>query len=131
MYPGTNNKPAPVVSPPSAKLRTRPITASPRGVLFSPVSHRGVVASLDAVITLVEAATQLCEADQGTIARERDGVFQRAATYGFSNEFTEYVRRMLARSGSSHESAKAPAGTCQHCQSTLMEGLQKTWSHRI
>ena len=26
------------------------------------------------------------------IARERDGVYQRVATYGFSDEFTEYVR---------------------------------------
>ena len=42
--------------------------------------------------TLVEAAARLCEADQGTIARERDGVYQRVATYGFSDEFTEYVR---------------------------------------
>ena len=42
--------------------------------------------------TLVEAAARLCEADQGTIARERDGLFQRVATYGFSDEFTEYVR---------------------------------------
>ena len=42
--------------------------------------------------TLVEAAARLCEADQGTIAREQDGVFVRAATYGFSAEFTEYVR---------------------------------------
>ena len=42
--------------------------------------------------TLVEAAARLCEADQGTIARDRDGVFQRVATYGFSDEFTEYVR---------------------------------------
>ena len=42
--------------------------------------------------TLVEAAVRLCEADQGTIARDRDGVFQRVATYGFPDEFTEYVR---------------------------------------
>ena len=42
--------------------------------------------------TLVEAAARLCEADQGTIARDRDGVFQRVATYGFSDEFTEYVK---------------------------------------
>ena len=41
--------------------------------------------------TLVEAAARLCEADQGTIARERDGVYQRVATYGFSDDFTEYV----------------------------------------
>ena len=42
--------------------------------------------------TLVEAAARLCEADQGAIARDRDGVFQRVATYGFSDEFTEYVK---------------------------------------
>ena len=42
--------------------------------------------------TLVEAAARLCEADHGTIARERDGVYQRVATYGFSDQFTEYVR---------------------------------------
>jgi GAF domain-containing protein len=40
---------------------------------------------------LVEAAARLCEADQGTIAREQDGVFQRAASYGFSTEFTKHV----------------------------------------
>jgi GAF domain-containing protein len=41
--------------------------------------------------TLVEAAARLCDADQGTIAREQEGVFVRAATYGFSAEFTDYV----------------------------------------
>jgi two-component system, NtrC family, sensor kinase len=41
---------------------------------------------------LVEAAARLCEADQGTIARERDGAYQRVATYGFSDQFTEFVR---------------------------------------
>jgi GAF domain-containing protein len=42
--------------------------------------------------TLVEAAAQLCEADQGTIAREQAGVFVRAASYGFSPEFVELVK---------------------------------------
>ena len=42
--------------------------------------------------TLVEAAARLCEADQGTIAREQDGVFIRAASYGFSTEFVELVK---------------------------------------
>ena len=42
--------------------------------------------------TLVEAAAKLCEADQGTIAREQKGVFVRAATYGFSAEFNELVK---------------------------------------
>ena len=41
---------------------------------------------------LVEAAARLCEADQGTIARERDGVYQRVSTYGFSDAFMEYSR---------------------------------------
>jgi two-component system NtrC family sensor kinase len=44
--------------------------------------------------TLVEAAARLCDADQGTIAREQDGVFVRAATYGFSAEFTDLVRNL-------------------------------------
>jgi GAF domain-containing protein len=42
--------------------------------------------------TLVEAAAQLCDADQGTIAREQGGAFVRAATYGFSAEFTDLVK---------------------------------------
>jgi signal transduction histidine kinase len=41
---------------------------------------------------LVEAAARLCEADQGTIAREQGGVFKRAASYGFSEQFNELVR---------------------------------------
>jgi signal transduction histidine kinase len=41
---------------------------------------------------LVEAAARLCEADQGTIAREQGGVYKRAATYGFSDQFNELVR---------------------------------------
>ena len=43
---------------------------------------------------LVEAAARLSDADQGTIAREKDGTFRRVATYGFSAEFTEYVRNV-------------------------------------
>lgn len=42
--------------------------------------------------TLVEAAAKLCEADQGTIAREQAGIFVRAASYGFSLEFVELVK---------------------------------------
>jgi two-component system NtrC family sensor kinase len=40
---------------------------------------------------LVEAATHLCKADQGSIARERDGVYQRVASYGLSDVYTEYL----------------------------------------
>jgi signal transduction histidine kinase len=41
---------------------------------------------------LVEAAARLCEANQGTIAREQGGAFVRAASYGFSEEFQELVK---------------------------------------
>jgi two-component system, NtrC family, sensor kinase len=40
---------------------------------------------------LVEAATRLCEADQGSIARERDGVYQRVTTHGLPDAYTEYL----------------------------------------
>jgi signal transduction histidine kinase len=43
---------------------------------------------------LVEAAARLCEADQGTIAREQGGAFVRAASYGFSEEFQELVKAL-------------------------------------
>jgi two-component system, NtrC family, sensor kinase len=42
--------------------------------------------------TLVESAAHLCNADQGTITRQRDGVFYRAEAYGFAPEFIEMVR---------------------------------------
>src|SRR5262245_54567726 len=42
--------------------------------------------------TFVESAAHLCDADQGTITRQRDGVFYRAEAYGFPPEFIEMVR---------------------------------------
>src|SRR5437899_2922471 len=42
--------------------------------------------------TLVESAARLCDADQGTITRQKDGVFYRAESYGFSPEFMGLVR---------------------------------------
>jgi len=42
--------------------------------------------------TLVESAAKLCEADKATITRQKDGVFFRAETYGFSDEFVKYIR---------------------------------------
>src|SRR6476646_714819 len=41
--------------------------------------------------TLVESAARLCDADQGTITRQIDATFYRAATYGHSSEFSEYL----------------------------------------
>jgi GAF domain-containing protein len=50
---------------------------------------------LQAVLqTLVESAARLCEADHGTIAHKKDGAYFRAATFGFSPEFTERVKNI-------------------------------------
>jgi GAF domain-containing protein len=44
--------------------------------------------------TLVESAARLCDADHGTITRQIDGIFYRAAAYGHSLEFSEAVRNL-------------------------------------
>src|SRR5262249_5885986 len=41
---------------------------------------------------LVEAAARLCEADQGSIARERDGVFERVGEFGMSDPYVKFLR---------------------------------------
>ncbi len=41
---------------------------------------------------LVETAAQLCGADKGTITRQKDGAFYRAESYGFSEDFMNFVR---------------------------------------
>jgi len=41
---------------------------------------------------LVETAAQLCDADKGTITRQKDGAFYRAESCGFSEDFMNYVR---------------------------------------
>ena len=43
---------------------------------------------------LIESATRLCDADQGAITREISGTFFRAATYGHSSDFSDYIREM-------------------------------------
>jgi two-component system, NtrC family, sensor kinase len=42
--------------------------------------------------TLVESAARLCDADKGTITRQKGEMFYRAEAYGFSSEFMEYAR---------------------------------------
>ncbi len=42
--------------------------------------------------TLVESAARLCDAENATITRQKDGVFYRAEAYGFSREFMDYVK---------------------------------------
>jgi GAF domain-containing protein len=42
--------------------------------------------------TLVESAARLCDADKGTITRQRGNAFYRAEAYGFSSEFMDYVK---------------------------------------
>ena len=41
---------------------------------------------------LIESAARLCNADQGAITREINGAFFRAATYGHSSEFSDFIR---------------------------------------
>src|SRR5262249_50111063 len=42
--------------------------------------------------TLVESVARLCDADRSVITRDRNGVFYRSETYGFSQEWKEYVK---------------------------------------
>ena len=42
--------------------------------------------------TLVEFAARLCDAEKGTITREKNGAFYRTEAYGFSSEFIEYIK---------------------------------------
>jgi two-component system NtrC family sensor kinase len=44
--------------------------------------------------TLVESAAKLCDADKATISRDINGVYYRAETYGFSEEFMDQVRNI-------------------------------------
>ena len=43
---------------------------------------------------LVESAVRLCDADKAIITRQKNGVFFRAETWGFSDEYMDYVRNL-------------------------------------
>jgi len=48
---------------------------------------------LQAVLSaLIESATRLCNGDQGTITRKIGEAFFRSAAYGYSSEYTDYMR---------------------------------------
>ena len=57
--------------------------------------------------TLVQSAARLGDADIGTITRQRDGSFFREALYGFSDEFSEYVRAIPVRPEKGNISGRA------------------------
>ncbi len=57
--------------------------------------------------TLVESAARLSDADQGTITRQVGKEFYRAATYGFSNEFTQWAKDVPVQFNRSSASGRA------------------------
>ncbi len=57
--------------------------------------------------TLVESAGRLCDADYGTITRQKDGVLFFAEAYGYSPEFIEYVRGLRVERGPGTSTGRA------------------------
>ncbi|HJQ59227.1 MAG TPA: GAF domain-containing protein, partial [Vineibacter sp.] len=57
--------------------------------------------------SLLETAVQLCEADQGTITRQRDGKLYRAESYGFSPAFMDAVSDLPVTPDRSSASGRA------------------------
>jgi GAF domain-containing protein len=49
--------------------------------------------------TLVESAARLCDADAGTITRQKDGRLVRGESYGYSPEFIEQLRALPVEPG--------------------------------
>ena len=57
--------------------------------------------------TLVESAARLCDADQGTITREKARRVYRAEAYGFSDDFMELRQERAGRAGARHGTGRA------------------------
>jgi two-component system, NtrC family, sensor kinase len=57
--------------------------------------------------TLVESAAKLCDADDATITRQKDGVFYRAEAFGFSTEFMRYVEDLPVKPETGTASGRA------------------------
>jgi GAF domain-containing protein len=51
------------------------------------------------LLTLLETAARLCDAEQGTITQRKDNVFYRSVAYGFSAEYAEYVKDLPVEVG--------------------------------
>lgn len=66
--------------------------------------------------TLVESAASFCNADKAVIIRERDGGFYSAETYGYSQQFIDYMKHIAikAERGSAPGSARRRHRHCLH-----------------
>ena len=56
---------------------------------------------------LIETATHLCSADQGSITREIEGAFFRAASYGYSSELSDFIRKTAVQMNRSSIAGRA------------------------
>ena len=89
----------PLPTRPSSPSRTRGCSTSSRSLQQQTatadvlkVISRSTFDLQTVLQTLVESAARLCDADNATITREKDGAFYRAEAYGFSREFMDYVQ---------------------------------------